>query len=198
MFTTITLAANQRVEFVEPFDFIRVMDTTATVSLEFYRAGREIDEANGVTAGYSESWAEPCDKLAITNGTTAQTISVATRLGSRVEYDKPPTGNVSIVGTAQVIATMDGAAVTTQTQPTVGTASAQLLAANGSRKAMILQNKSQTATVYLNLAGAAATVAAGLRVRPGETFTWDQRVTKAQVNAIADAATSDLCLLEMT
>lgn len=198
MFSTITLAANQRVEFVEPFDFIRVMDTTATVSLEFYRAGREIDEANGVTAGYSESWAEPCDKLAITNGTTAQTITVATRLGSRVEYDQPPTGNVSVMNTPSVSVTNTPSVTTTaaaaaavnQWQATVTSASQTIMNGTPGRRAFMIQNKSATGTVWLNLTGAAATQAAGVRLMPGETFTMDQRVPVGAITAIGDIASN--------
>lgn len=196
MFTTITLTANQRVEFVEPFDFIRVMDTTAAVSLEFYRQGREVDEANGVTAGYSESFADPCDRLAITNGATAQTITVATRLGSKVEYDKPPTGNVSVTNTPNVTTTAGPSSSVAQSAPAVGTASALFLAANGNRRCLIVQNKSAVSTIWLNFAAQEATQGSGFKIGPGETFTWDQRVSANQINAIADTATAETCVIE--
>lgn len=198
MFSTITLAANQRVEFVEPFDFIRVMDTTAAVSLEFYRQGREVDEANGVTAGYSESFANPCDRLAITNGATAQTITVATRLGSKVEYDKPPTGNVSVTNMPAVLSIESQAAAVSQWSASVGTSSALLTGANNNRRAVIVQNKSATATIWVNVANQPATVGSGLKIGPGESFTWETRVSTMQWNAIADAGTNEICMIEVS
>lgn len=196
MFTTITLTANQRVEFVEPFDFIRVMDTTAAVSLEFYRQGREVDEANGVTAGYSESFAQACDRLAITNGTTAQTITVATRLGSKVEYDRPPTGNVSVTNTPTVLAAPLGTSNVKQAGVTVGVGQVAIATANTNRKGLLIQNNSDTGTIWVNFAAQPPNTTSGLKIRPGETFASDSRVSMLQLNAISDTAGCAVTVVE--
>lgn len=200
MYQTITIQAGQRVEFIEAFDFVRVMDATGLLSLEFHREGREVDEAQGVGLGYSESFAKPCDKLVIVNDEAGpQTVKFATRLGSRVAFDKPPTGSVSVTNIPQVIVMPTTTTLFAQVQKTVTNASAQMVPFNSIRKGLTVQNKSETGSVWINVTGAAATQANGIRIKPGETFSMDGRVSGQAITAIGDiASNADVVVIEVS
>lgn len=186
MFLTINLTAGQSVEFVEQYDHLRIMEATAGVTLEFYRAGREVDEALGVATGYSESFAQPCDKLRITNGGTAQVVAFATRLGSKVSYDKPPTGAV----VAETKATNSA----TWQMRSIGTAAANLLFDSANRRVVIIQNQSQTGVLWLGFGGKVPGVNQGYRLGPGETFYQDGPICwKAVLGYAEQAATQVYC-----
>lgn len=181
MFITINLTAGQRVEFREVYDFVRIMDSTAAVNLEFFRKEREVDEAVGVVSGFSETFEAPCDRLVIVNGATAQAVTFATRQGSRVEYDRPPTGNVAVTDVTQCPDVSELTAV-------VGTASMVLAGWSPRRRSMMIQNQSDSATVWLSFNNAGVSVGTGFRLRPGETFYNDLVSCPKVVNAIADQA----------
>lgn len=190
MFLTLNLTAGQAVEFVEQYDHLRLMDAASGVTLEFYRAGREVDEALGVATGYSESFAQPCDKLRITNGATAQTVTFATRMGSKVSYDKPPTGAVTVTGTA----TTDVAqcADVSEGNVVVGTASVLIAPWDTRRRGLMLQNQSDTATIWIAFNGSLAAVGNGMRLKPGETFYHDTVLCMKSIYGISDTAGTTL------
>lgn len=181
MFITINLTAGQRVEFREVYDFVRIMESTAAVTLEFFRKEREVDEAVGVVSGFSETFEAPCDRLVIVNGATAQAVTFATRQGSRVEYDRPPTGNVAVTDVAQCPDVYEATFL-------VGTASAVLVYASLRRRSMMVQNQSDSATVWLSFNNADPAIGNGFRLRPGETFYNDLVSCPKAVKAIADQA----------
>ncbi|WP_290874920.1 hypothetical protein [Aquabacterium sp.] len=198
MYQTITLTAFQRVEFTDSFDFVRVMSAPQALDLEFHRDGREIDEAVAIGTGYSERFAKPCTKLALINGATAQTVTVATRLGAVVEFDKPPTGDVNVLTMPSVAVINQGAAGVNQFQSSVTTASGTMMNGTPTRKAFMIQNRSATGTIWVNLSGGTATQVAGIRIRPGETFNMDTRVPVGAITGIGDAANSDITIVELT
>lgn len=189
MFITLNMAAGQRVEFREAFDFIRVMDAASTINVEFFRDGREVDEANGVGVGYSEKFAKSCDMVAITNGATAQAVSFATRLGSAVAYDRPPTGAVSVTDVAQCPDIAEGTI-------SVGTASTILGGWSPRRRSVLIQNQSDTATIWVSFNNGLATVGNGFRIRPGETFYNDLVSCPKVVNAVSDQAATPVRWVE--
>lgn len=86
-----------------------------------------------------------------------------------------------------------------QTSPaTVAGVSTQLLAANALRQYLFVQNNHPTEPVYLNLAGAAAAVAGGLKLLPGDSYECDGAITVAAVNAFSTnaIAAGNLCVIE--
>lgn len=95
--------------------------------------------------------------------------------------DNRTIGNVELTG-------QQGAM--TQAAANVTNASAQLLAAKPLRRFLLVQNNHATASVFLNLAGAAATVAAGVKLEPGGSLLLDNFVPSAAIFAIGDTASN--------
>ena len=77
----------------------------------------------------------------------------------------------------------------TQSAAAVTTSSAQLVAAKSDRRFLLIQNNDASATVYLNVAGAAATTA-GLKLAPGASVIFDVCAPSAAIFAIASANTA--------
>ncbi len=90
---------------------------------------------------------------------TAQTIKFA--YGSGEAGTRRSSGSVNV-------ANVNGPF--TQAAPAVTNASSQLLPANTSRRYLLIQNKDNAGLIYVTLNGAAATVANGLRLGPGESL----------------------------
>lgn len=188
MHLTITLTAGQRVEFVEPGDFFRLMAATAAITVEYYNQGKEIAEGTLVGVGYAEQFnTGGFDKIAITSP-TAQTITFATRLGNTVAYDTPPTGQVQVTNTAGAF---------TQAQKTVSNASGQLLAANTARRYVLIQNKDASGDIYVTLDGTAATTAKGIKIAAGGSYECQGYAPTGAINAIGSiASNSNVVIVE--
>ena len=106
------------------------------------------------------------------------------------------------ISSTRIVASLSGAqstnivtnkapqATVTQSQKTVTSSSAQLLAANASRQYLLVQNKDSSGTVYLVFGGAAATTALGLAIPPGGYFEWNGTVPLGEVRAIGNVASN--------
>lgn len=121
-------------------------------------------------------------------------ITSATAQTLRFAYGTGEAGTRRTSGTVQ-LAGEQGAY--SQAAATVTSASAQLVAANTNRRFLLVQNKSQTGTVYLNLAGAAATVANGVLIEPGGSLELNAYCPTGAVFAIGDIASNpDIVVVE--
>lgn len=96
------------------------------------------------------------------------------------------------VGNAQIVAL--GAVPFSQSNPAVGTASAQVLAENKGRRYLLIQNKDAAVPVYVAF-GAAATVAGGIRIDAGGAFEALVVPTNA-ISLIAEAANANVVVVE--
>lgn len=182
LFLTTTLSANQRLEFNVTGDFFRLMAATQTLTVEFYRQGAEIAEAAGVSVGYAERFRNgKFDRIAIVNGANAQTVQIVARDGADVLYDTPPNGQVTVTNTGGAF---------TQSQHTVTNASGQLRAANAARRYLLIQNNDPSGIVYVNVSGAAATVAAGVAIPAGGSYELANYVPTGAINAIGSIASN--------
>lgn len=76
----------------------------------------------------------------------------------------------------------------TQAAVAVTNASGLLLAANSARRTLLISNNSATGDIYLNLAGAAATVAAGHRIKAGDAMLLDRYPPAGAIYAIGSIA----------
>lgn len=177
-----TIQAGGVLDFYERSDFFRLLDADGPVSVVFYSNGKEVARAEQIGEGYAEHFdgGREFDRVVITSA-TAQAIAFVTRYGARVSYDKAPTGGTVLVG-------QQGAM--TQAAANVTNASAQLLADKATRRFLMVQNNHATASVFLNLAGAAATVAAGVKLGPGGSLLLDNFVPSAAIFAIGDIASN--------
>lgn len=187
MLQSITIAGGASVEFTEAADFFRLLSAAYAVDVKFYREGREVADAPGVTGGYAERFPVPFDRVRISSATT-QTIQFVERLGSEVFFDNA-NGYVTIQN-------VNGP--WTQAQKTVTNASAELVAANASRRYLLVQNKSSSGILYLNFSGAAATAANGLKILPGGSYeTAGGFAPSGSITAIGDiASNADVVVVE--
>ena len=175
--------AGELKEFSGVGDFFRVLSATDTLTVWFYNRGKEISFADSINIGYWEEFKNGLvfDKVAI-QSTNAQTIQFATRLSSRVGYEKPPVGNVAITNT--------GGAFTQAAAANVTTASTALLAASTARRYLLIQNKDAAVDVYVTFDGLAATVAKGVKIPAGGSYELQGYVPTGAVNAITAAGSN--------
>lgn len=181
MYVNTTIQAGGVLEFHDRGDFFRVMDAAGPLSVLFYLGGAEVARAEQVGEGYAEKFSGAGFDRIVVKSDTTQAVQLVARLGNSVSYDKAPTGGVELVG-------QQGAMV--QTAKDVTSASGELLAAKPLRRFLLVQNNHATASVFLNMSGAAATVAAGVKVGPGGSLLLDQFVPSAAIFAIGDTASN--------
>ena len=80
---------------------------------------------------------------------------------------------------------------------TVTTTSAQLIAANGARQYLLIQNKSSVGNIWLSHSAGPATQANGLRIAPGGYWEWDSTIPTGAVFAVGDVASNpDILIIE--
>lgn len=151
MLSTVSFTAGELKGFYEEADFFRLLATTGgSVDIEFFRNGASIASAPGVQPGYSEKFEKPFDKITITSS-VVQSIQFVSRIGSEVSYDVPPGGTL-------IFPAAQGAY--TQTAPAITAGAQNLVAAKANRRALRIVNNDPAVTVWINVAGAAATLAA--------------------------------------
>lgn len=183
MHISFALTAGQRVEFYEPGDFFRLMAATSDLTVEYYKNGKEIAEAVAVTVGYAEKFEEGgFDRFVITNGATAQTVTIATRNGSTVQYDTPPNGQVTVTNNASTSFT--------HAQKTVTTTSSAMLTSNANRRYLLIQNRDTVGNIWVMLNGATATQAAGIKIEPGGSLELTPFCSTNFITAIGDIASN--------
>lgn len=181
MLLTQTFTAGQTKEFREAADFFRLLKCTSPVNVKLFRQGAIIEEMDGVEAGYAERWKKPFDSLQITSP-LAQSVQFVMRFNAEAIYDN------------QVFNAPASTGAFAQTVQTINTASATISAANSNRKYFALHNTSAN-VVYINLSGAACTVANGIAINPGQFFVLDQFLPSGAITAIA-TVNSDVVEIE--
>lgn len=94
------------------------------------------------------------------------------------------TGAMQITSNVQVQSGSFSAA-----QATVTNASGQIFAANTARKYLMIQNNDTSGTIYVQF-GAAATVAAGVKIGPGGAYEMDNVQSTQAIHAIGSIASN--------
>ena len=84
----------------------------------------------------------------------------------------------------------------TQSQVTVGVASALLLAAKANRQSLLIQNRSTTDSIYIRFGAAAATVANGIQIGPGGSYEQGDAVDTQAIQAIGGVAAMNVVIVE--
>lgn len=181
--------AGARLEFYEPGDFFRLLDASFPITVTYFTNGQEVARAEGVGAGYAEKFERIAyDRYTITS-TFEQEIQFASRFGNSIQYDAPPTGDVNVLNVRGQF---------TQAAKTVTSTSGQLAAQNLLRNYLLIQNNSTTGDIYINVAGAAATVSGGIKIAAnGGSYELTGYVPTGQVSAIGTiASNSNIIVLE--
>lgn len=97
-----------------------------------------------------------------------------------------PTNSTSISGTIQNDPPRSS---WTNTQKTVTTTAAQLVASNANRKYLLIQNKDASGSIYVTF-NATATVANGVLIGPGASYELNSNVSTDSVSAIGSIASN--------
>lgn len=177
---SIIFTAGQTVKFYELGNFLRVLNASANLTIRTYKNGAILTEAVAVSAGYAEQFDEPYQAIEIYTA-TAQTVQIASRLGSQVYYDQAPNGNVNITNTS-------GAFI--QSRVSLTNVNQQVLAANTTRRYLMLQNNDASAIMRVTLDGTAATATSGFRIAAGGALDLSGFNTTSAINAMMETATA--------
>lgn len=158
------------------------------LNVRFYKAGSKLDLGDitglgvglevGPLAGLKEEHA--FDRVEI-DVTGPDTVKVGIGNGA-ARYNN----SLATVNVTQIVPVSSGSFVAAQA--TVTSASAQIIAANAARKYAMVQNNDATGIVYLQF-GAAATIAAGIKVAPGGAYEMSEVQSTQAINAIGSIAT---------
>lgn len=176
MLLSTTIQAGATLEFYETGDFFRLLECNNQVTVRFYHLGAELVNAEGISEGYAEKFAEQFTSIKITSDTT-QTLQFVVRNGNTVSYDAPPVG-----------AALNGAF--TQANVTVTNASTKLKAGNASRRYLFIQNNDASGDIYITLDGSAATTAKGIKIAAGNAYELQGFVTNGEIYALGSIASN--------
>jgi hypothetical protein len=106
-----------------------------------------------------------------------------------------PTGSLHVTVDGMPSAPVEGAPVAvaggsvTTTRPTVGTASSQIVASNGSRRQIDIQNLDATNAIFILLADSGSAATTHFRIGPRERFSFPSGVTyTGAIRAISENA----------
>lgn len=203
---TVALDAGQTRNFKMSGTYWEIISGAADIdTVEFFDQNDSFqDSFQGVREGIYRN--APFAGFSVTNGATSQTIKILFGSGSGGNRAAPVSGTVNIGNTVEVTQVLGDtfsvapspASTPAQVAKNVTNVSANLLAAKADRKYLLIQNKSATGTIWINLAGAAATQANGIRLGPGDSFTQEgNRIIVGAITAIGDiAANPDVITLE--
>jgi len=183
-----TIQAGQTVKFTDQGNFLRVMSAVAALTVRTYKTGQVLTESVGVGAGYAEEFSDYFNEVEIYSATT-QAIQLVIRLGSKVYFDAPPTGNVNISG--QVHTVQDNVnGVFSQNRATLTNVNQTILAANANRRYLMIQNNDTAQTMRVSLNGSAATPSTGFRVPPSGSLEVPNFAVTGAINVIMEAASA--------
>lgn len=162
-------------------NYIRLKTAPAGVTLRVQNQNGNDDvslvEGDAVNLGEFESL-----QLSHTEA-TAQSFTVTIGNGTRADSAK-------VGGSVAVSGLPDEQGAYTQAAATVTNASGVLVAANAARRALLISNQSSTGNIYINLAGAAATVAGGVKIAAGGVLLLDRYPPTGAIYAIGDIASN--------
>lgn len=182
------ITAGQTIKFVDQGNFLRVMSAAAALTVRTYKNGQVLTESVGVGAGYAEEFSDNFNEVEIYSATT-QTIQLVLRLGSKVYFDAPPTGNVNISGQVHTVQDNVNGAFT-QSRASVSNTNTQILAANANRRYLMIQNNDTAAVLRVSLNGSAATVTSGFRVAVGGVLEVPNYAVTGAINVIFETASA--------
>ena len=187
MHKTLILAAGVPVSFSETGNFFRLMLATAPVTVRFYAGGKTLSDAENVPAGYAETFSDrPFTSFDIVSAVD-QTVQFASRFGSEVHMDMPPTGAVYLDG-------QQGAYVQTNAAP--GAVNTQIRPAKSNRRYLMIQNKHATDVVYLTFDGSVPAAGNGLKLAAGG-FYEPLLAPTGEIRALGTAGNPPLFVVEV-
>lgn len=176
----IYVPTGESVEIAVKGDWVRLVTAAVTLRLDEPDAGHwlEMEQGDAVTlrAGFVRL------KLTHSSG-SGQTFTLLVGNGTTQDSAK-------IGGSVTVTGLPDEQGAYAQSTATVTNASGLLVAANAARRTLLISNQSATGNIYLNIAGAAATVAGGVKIAAGGVLLLDRYPPSGAIYAIGDIASN--------
>lgn len=173
---TIKIPAGQAFELAAVGDYVRVRTSAVDLKIEQPDSGEDILVSQGDDFQF-----EQFQRLRISHQDAAeQAVTLIVSKGKKA-------GSAQVGGSITV-AGQQGAF--TSTQKTVTNASGQLAAAKAARRYLLVQNNDLTGIIYVNLSGAAATAANGIKVNPGGSIELQGYVPSGAITAIGSIASN--------
>lgn len=192
---TLKIAAGNPEDIGVSGDYVRIKSASVPVRIEAEngQVDATIEEGDALNlkqftrlrVSHADA-AEQAITLLIGNGTSSDSA----RVGGSIDVSTMPAVNVATMPAVDVATMPAVARPMTQTASAVGVASAQLVAANAARRFLLIQNTDAAASVFLNVAGAAAVLDQGVELPPGASVVFDVATPAGAVFAIASAATA--------
>lgn len=204
-----TLEPAESAEFFKNAAWFLLAEAAEPVYVTIYNRGREIFSAT-VEVGFKALFSDGFERIRIRNDNagaldvtayaTAAEVDVQVRVGVEATVVNTAANPVpcDILGATLTVSdvTIKNAAVT-QAAGNVTNASAQLLAAKADRRYLLIQNKSASGTIWLNVAGVAATQANGIKIDPNGQWERSDFIFPGAITAIGDlAANPDVVIVE--
>lgn len=188
---TLKIAANSTEQISVVGDYVRIKTASVPVHIEAMDGQVDARMEQGDALNL-----KPFQRLSVSHdGAGEQEITLLIGNGTSADSAKVG-GSMSISSLPAVTVSALPVAAMVQTAPAVGVASGLLVAANAARKFLMVQNNSASQDVCLNLAGAAATLAGGVKLAPGASLVLDVCCPSAAIYAIADAAGASVVVVE--
>lgn len=175
---TLSAGAGSTTKFHEIGKYFHILETVSAVDVRFFKNGAIFAEAVGMEAGFYSQPRDGFDAIEISSA-GAQDIKFALSDGTG-GYNRT-TGSVQITG-------QQGAF--TQAAETVTNVSGMLLAANTTRRMLLIQNNHATGIIYITTDGSAATTGHGIKVWPGGLIMLDVFCPTGEIYAIGDIASN--------
>ena len=190
-----TFAAAATWELYVPGKYFTTLECSLAVNVRFYKGGTLLDSGDirGLLAGLECTLGEiddtepAFDRVQI-DVQAGDTVKIGIGNGQS-RYNR---GNASVSVVQNKVA--QTAAFDNQNK-SVGTGSAQLLAANPNRQYLLIQNNDPANEIYIAF-GKAATTTAGVRIIPGGNFMLDCCVPTQEIRAIATVANTKIVTVE--
>lgn len=194
---TLKIAPNSNFELAANGDYVRVRQSSVDLIIENQESGERIEVSQGDDFEFTpfknlrishNDGADQTVKLIISKGKKAGSAQVggSVTVSGAIALDTATLNaleNISLNTVEPVRATGSN------TQKTVTNASASLLAANATRKYLLIQNKDASGDIYINF-GAAATTANGLKIAAGASYELNSTILTAGIFAIGTIASN--------
>lgn len=175
---TLSIPAGEEVDLFAPGDYIRIKSAAVPVVVENRDAGDKVELSDGDDARLNRF-----NHLALSHASASvHVVKVMIGAGTSV-------GSARIGGSIAVSSLTPSRFTGSNTQKTVTTASALLVAANANRAYLLIQNKDATGNIWIAF-NASATPANGVKLGPGQSYELNCNIPTAVVYAIGDVASN--------
>lgn len=177
---TVNADAGERIEFAASGNYLQVRQSAVDLIIEHPETGERIEVSQGDDFQF-----EPFKSLYVTNlGATNEVIKLTISKDKKAGSAKVG-GSVNVAGSV----TLANGAMT-QSRASVTNVNQAILAANTSRRYLLIQNNDAAAVLRVTVNGGAATAAQGFRIGAGDSLELATFAPTGAINCIMETATA--------